>query len=251
MNHSNEIRIKIDSPKGRPTQLSDFSNVCATLRACLTHIGRCLGTDSPSFAVSDLACASATVAVRPMNGDVDIAQTFNQTVQSLEDGTGVDSRLDFAAVRAFAGFSTAIRNKDVRLSVGGLPLTESYSSHLSELLEPQAPAMGSVSGRLEAVSIHGRNKFTLYTPIVGEDVDCRFDPTTLSEVLSAVGRKVTVCGTLYYALTKIFPVRVDVDSFEVTPEDSELSSLLDAKGALAGSNQSALDSQQAMRDEWN
>ncbi len=250
MSDSDEIRIKIDPPKGHHAQLSDFSNVCATLRSCLTHIGRCIGSTA-TFAISDLSCGSAILAVAPVDKNNDVAQTFNKTIHSLETGKAVDSRLDFAALKSFNGFCAAINNENVRISVAGLRLTKSYSANLSHLLEPQSPALGSVSGRLEAVSVHGCNKFTLYTPLAGEEVDCRFDSSDLRDVLDAVGHGVTVFGTLYYARTKTFPVRVDVDSFEVTPNDSVFASLLDARGSLAGDPQSALDSQRAMRNEWN
>ena len=251
MSEAEEIRIKLEPPEGQRAQLSDFSNVCNALRSCLKHVGRCLGCDYASFAISDLACGSAVVAVVPTNGSTDIAHTFNQTIRFLEEGRAVDSRLDFSALRAFEGFRSTIRNRDLQISVSGLRLTESYSSTLAHLLEPQSPARGSVSGRLEAVSVHGRNEFTLYMPIASEEVDCRFAPEVLRDVLDAVGHNVTVFGTLYYARTKVFPVRINVDSFQVTPSNTDLASLLDAKGILAGPPRSALESQQAMRDEWN
>jgi hypothetical protein len=69
-------------------------------------------------------------------------------------------------------------------------------------------------------------------------------------VLEAVDRQVTVFGTLHYAQSKIYPVRVDVDDFAIIESDSELPTLLDAKGILPppSADNPLLD--RSFSDEW-
>jgi hypothetical protein len=133
------------------------------------------------------------------------------------------------------------------MSISGIVLTSAFASHLAELLEPVSPALGSVSGRLDALSVHNQDRFTLYPLIVGEDVECFFKRPDLKKVLDAVGRRVTVFGRLHYAKTKAFPVKVDVEEFHVEPPDSELPSLLKARGMLRNTT----TNQRAWRDDWD
>jgi len=251
MGNPANVRIKITPPKNSHASLADFSNVCSTLRSCLNHIGRCLGQPGAEFEISNLQMGSALVEVAQTGPGVEITDTFNRTIDSLQHGREIDKRLDFQAIKAFKGFNSVINKESIQISIGGTSLTASYVGNLELILEPQSPALGSVSGRLEAVSVHRGDKFTLYTTIAGEDVDCSFREELLPEVLRAVGRKVTAFGSLYYATTKIFPVRIDVESFQVEPEDDELDSLLDVENRLNLSHEASIEIQRKARDEWN
>ena len=70
----------------------------------------------------------------------------------------------------------------------------------------------------------------------------------LSEVLKAVGRKVTVYGIVKYAKAKVLPASIDVDSFIVEPDDTLLPNLLDARGLLRDAL--TQPDSEAWRNEW-
>jgi hypothetical protein len=253
MRSSPRISVDLDVAGGRPP-LSDFSSVCATLRTCLSQVSRAVTDAEVEFEICDLRLGSAILEVIPVaNGTPeavlqDIEDLFLGTVHSIQNGLPLDRRLDFQAVRAFVGFGNAVKKNGVSLSVGGTRLTAAYVTHLSDLLEAESPAAGSASGTLEAVSIHKGHRFFLYPPAEGEKIECRFNQSGLRDVLNAIGKKVTVFGTLHYAKTKTFPVLIDVESFVEEPDDATLPTLLRAIGLLGDvtSNEDA----GAWRNEW-
>lgn len=252
MASSHKITLKLSSAPGEQDKrapLYDFSNICGALRNCLKHVGRCVGKEDVDFAISDLSYGSACLEAEPVSSTGnEVAYLFNDTMVAIEDGRDLDPRLDFSAINCFTGFNGAIRNSRIVVEVARRSLSSNYVTNLNRLLEPTSPALGSVSGRLEVVNMHNDNKFVLYPPMHGEEVVCKFKDSDLEGVLLAVGEKrhVTVYGTLYYAKSKAFPVRVDVDSFLAEPLDETLPTLLDAKGIL----QLPVDHNALLGGEW-
>jgi hypothetical protein len=255
MTDPGRITVVLKGPRGL-AELSDFANLIANLRQCLKNVCRCIvGTDDVDFDVSDLGISSATLTVTPVPNGVaapllsDVSRVVNGTVKALESGGELDDRLDYPAIRAFYQFSSIVRKHGTRLAIGDTWLSGSYVARIAALTEPDTQAMGSVSGRLEKFSIHKGNKFTLYPPISGEEVECEFDRGELENVLKAVDHTVTVYGILHYAKSKAFPSRVEVTSFEVLPDSDMLPTLLTACGSM----HSSIPSEQLireMRDEW-
>jgi hypothetical protein len=253
MANSKKLVVDLKGPKQKRAPLSDFSTVCNSLHACLKGIGRCIGKGAPEFDISDLHMGSAVMAIEPdtaKEGAIEIANLFRDTIAALEEGQAVDKRLDYSALHCFRGFSGVARKEGVTLKIGTVKLTENYANNLAALLDPASAALGSVSGRLETFTLHNQNKFILYPAITGEEVDCIFQRKDLPRVLEAVDRQVTVFGTLHYAQSKIYPVRVDVDDFAIIESDSELPTLLDAKGILPppSADNPLLD--RSFSDEW-
>jgi len=248
------IAVDLKGPKSSRAQLSDFSTVCTSLHACLKNIGRSIGKKSPEFGISDLRMGSALMAVQPesKNGEgFEIASLFENTVTALEQGQQVDRRLDYAALHCFRGFAGIARSRESSLTIAGVTLSDSFADNLAALLDPISTALGSVSGKLEAFTVHRQRVFTLYPPMSQEEVDCSFNRSELARVLDAVDKQVTVYGTLHYAQSKIFPVRVDVDDFEIVDSDEKLPNLLDAKGMLPplSADNPLLD--RKFSDEWH
>jgi hypothetical protein len=189
-------------------------------------------------------------AVMEVDGAAEITALFRDTITALEHGQTVDKRLDYAALHCFSGFSGIAKNEKTTLKIGNVTLTENFADNLTALLQPATQSMGSVSGRLETVTVHNQMKFVLFPSLPGEDVDCIFDKAVLPRVLDAVGKQVTVYGTLHYAHSKIYPVRVDVQDFTIVESEDELPTLLDAKGTLPplSTDNPLLD--RSFSDEW-
>jgi hypothetical protein len=236
MPNSPEISMDL---KGGATHLSDFTVICSALRSSLNGVARCVTNhDEIECEVSELSKASAHLTVLPLaNGIADaavveVSRLYTATLHALEHGKPVDSRLDFRAISAFNLFSGVAKNANVTLDIGGVRLTKRFAETVAALLVADDSAYGSVSGRLETVTIHNQSKFTLFPPVKGEEVDCHFADSELKKVLDSVGHYVTVYGNLFYAKTKSFPVRVDVASYEELPVEDLLPTLLDCRGSL-------------------
>lgn len=252
MAKSKKLTVNLKGPKPKKAPLSEFSTVCNSLYACLKNLGRCIGKKS-EFAVSDLRMGSAVMEIEPdaaKEGAIEVVDLFRDTISALEQGRQIDNRLDYGALSCFRGFVGVARSTDVSLKIGTVTLTNDFADNLSALLDPVSKSKGSVSGRLEAIMLHRQRVFKLYPPITQEEIDCNFQHSELARVLDAVEKQVTVFGTLHYAQTKIFPVRVDVDDFEIVERDTSIPSLLEAKGLLSNisTDNPLLDGN--FSDEW-
>lgn len=103
-------------------------------------------------------------------------------------------------------------------------------------------SLGSVKGRL----ILNSGKYELH-PIPDEVVQLEFS----GEIEPPVGKKLMIYGECVFQESKGFPLSVEVHSFDILPEDSELPSLLDLKGCLEGiSDIDSVDMQRQLREEW-
>ena len=229
-----EIKIqKTDSPT-QHIELRDFVSSCAALQKSISNVGRCVVGKPVVFEVDQLEIGSARVGVGAIRSEsaknaILVANVLKETLQAIENNARIDERLDYQALKAFDAFSSVInRGHDI---VGqNLKLTNRFVTHLNLLLENEDPALGSVTGLLEIVDVHGSsNKFTLFTDAHNERVSCVFKDDDLPKILQAVKKKVTVYGTVFYSQRKIFPSRVEVDTFEVLPDDVNLSTLLEFK----------------------
>ena len=229
-----EIKVVKDSSPAQHIELRDFVSTCAALQKSVENIGRCVGK-RVKYTVGTLEVGSAVVGLdamndRNVNDCVLVASLFKRTLQSIERGSSdIDERIDYQALKAFDSFSQVI-NRGHTIAGQRLKLTSRFVTHLAALLENEDPALGSVTGTLEIVDVHGAaNQFSLFTSVHNERVNCVFNDDDLSEILKAIRKQVTVYGTVYYSQRKVFPSRVEVESFEVHPDNSSLSNLLEFK----------------------
>lgn len=126
-----------------------------------------------------------------------------------------------------------------------------WSHGRSVLISMIPPALGSVSGMVEQLDVHGKHTFVLYPPVPGIEITCRFHKKDFEKVHAAVKKHVTVYGLLTYGLGQSFPVAVRVDAIEQEPDDSELPSLIDMEGMLDGEGIGESNSViRSLRDEW-
>jgi len=256
MNTTAAITIELSGPRGS-AELSDLANVVVALRSCLKHLCRCLiGSDKVEYDISDLRYGSAVLVAEPVQKPgipdevlLEVSRTLNKTFVALEFGGELDHRLDYSSIRAISAFSSIVKKPGSSLSIGQTRLTKKFVERISFLLEPDSESLGSVTGRLEEFSIHNGNRFTLYPPIAGEEVDCIFNRNDLANVLKAVDRNVIVYGMLRYTKSKAFPVSVTVDTFDVLPDADTLPTLLNTCGSLCFP-ETSINQIRELRNEW-
>lgn len=249
------LSLSLSGPR-KVASLDDFATALAAFRSSLLNVYRCAtGIDDAEYDISDLKLGSAVIEAEPIaefaaHGPL-VAALYEDTVDALQSGRSLDPRIDFQTVSAFGKFSAIAKKKGVSLSVGRITITKAYSERIAELLRPESSARGSVSGRLEGISIHGKSRFILYPPVRGEQIDCIFDRDDLPSVAEALGSTVTVYGQLWYAHNKAFPVRVNVDGFDIEPSDDELPTLLDACGIMQDYPGESTQLIREARSEWD
>ncbi len=227
------IKLVRDEDPNSHVDFEDFASFLNAIRNSVSHVKRCVGGSEIKYEVDGLSLGSAAVGItakRSADFDietaVDIFKTYTRTLKAIEGGNDVDERLDYGAIKSFSGFATVI-NRGNKISDDKFSITSRFATHLKSMLEKESPARGSVSGRLEQVSIHKKHAFTLYPPIHGESIECTFDNEILPKVLEAVGRHVTVFGELFYSQRKVFPSKVIAESFEIHPVKDSSKKLLE------------------------
>ena len=66
----------------------------------------------------------------------------------------------------------------------------------AERLLARSTTIGAIEGRLEALNIHDRPRFTVYDAVTGAGTACFFGDELLKEVVGSVGAKVLVAGKI-------------------------------------------------------
>lgn len=90
-------------------------------------------------------------------------------------------------------------------------LSEKASDNMRSLLPIQRKTIGSVEGKLEAISIHNKKRFVVYDALTKKAINCDFnDKAMLDEVKDVLGARVLVSGIVHWN-AKSEAKRVDVD----------------------------------------
>lgn len=113
-------------------------------------------------------------------------------------------------------------------------LTKTYPGQVKEILGPDTRELGNVSGRLERVSVRGRNKFDIYPAVGPKKVTCIFPERLLEKVASGLGKYVTVEGMLHFKRWDRLPYKVVVRDLPIVHEKRGAVSLLDIRGLQPG-----------------
>ena len=99
-------------------------------------------------------------------------------------------------------------------------VTHKAADNVVRLMRPESRGLGSVTGRLEAVNLHGtRPKFNIYDELTRRPVSGYFDQGSLEAVREALGKRMRLSG-MVIRNAKGQPIRV---------EDPELASLAEVR----------------------
>jgi len=143
--------------------------------------------------------------------------------------------LDYADLEAFSKIGKTVGKTTAEVSIQGngalVSLQDGLKSHVKRILGKPLYYTGSVSGLLQYVDIHGEaNKFFLY-PVSGtQRVECHFSKKDVREVLRHIDRYLKVTGRLKYYRKATHAHEVNVDQYEVFPEESDLPKFSDLRG---------------------
>lgn len=91
-------------------------------------------------------------------------------------------------------------------------VTHQSAENLKQLLPIRRQSLGSISGKLEAISIRRRKKFVVYHTLTNKAVSCEFQgDDTLRLVADMLGERVKVDGVVHFN-GKGEPVRVEMET---------------------------------------
>lgn len=95
-------------------------------------------------------------------------------------------------------------------------VSQSAAQTIRELLPIRRSAIGSVEGKLEAISIHRGPTFIVYQGLTNKAIRCAFDGSDvmMETVKSILGKRVVASGIVHSNI-KAEPMRVDVEDIRV------------------------------------
>ena len=113
-------------------------------------------------------------------------------------------------------------------SPGSEPVSVSQrlAANAADLLPKGHDELGTITGRLEGLSIHGRYSFCVWDVASNQKVDCLFTEDGYQEAHSLVGRRMDVSGRIHYSSAGI-PLRVYVEETRLLPDHDTVSEVLD------------------------
>ncbi len=120
-------------------------------------------------------------------------------------------------------------------------LGHQFEISIDRILGEDITSVGSISGFLDAINVHGVRHFHIYPLIGPTKVLCVFPEKLLSDVRKGLKRHVNVSGVLRYKMNEAFPHQIDVESIEALPLAEELPTLRSLRG-IAPEATGALDS---------
>ncbi len=109
-------------------------------------------------------------------------------------------------------------------------LTRNTGENAKEALNPRYTASGSVVGRLDVVSVHRGQQFTVYDEIDRRPVKGSFPDELLEMVKEALGRRVLAAGIVRRNGARQM-VSVLVETLEILPDESDLPRVADLVGS--------------------
>lgn len=181
--------------------------------------------ETPEIPISELAPAVQVIVdgIRALNEGAVRPPHFNDTA--------MEKARDLATV-------LGDRVRALRFYSDGAPpadFTPKVAANVTIALhEDQYESLGTVEGRLEAVSVHDKKYFNVYRDLDGTKVQCLFAASEIpaDEIGAAIGSRVAVFGILTSRESGRV-VRVKVQNLEVFPDPEHLPSFEDVAGIVS------------------
>ena len=111
-------------------------------------------------------------------------------------------------------------------------VTRKIAANVDALIGADYKSLGTVEGRLRAITEAGGVHFVVQDPITHNSVRCYFEEDSVEEYMKAFRRRVAVYGEIKHRRDGV-PVSISVQDFRVLRESNELPKAKDVKGILA------------------
>jgi len=225
--------------RGFVSAIENWMKVLDDLDSAISHEPQ----GSLDWFVVDLSMGSLAVEVESRskvedkNVGPDVAGAFLTGIQQVERAEASPpylSELGMKSMRRLvrlvgregaAGFTVTHLDRRVEVSARA-------SANIDQFIRVQQHSIGSVEGRLETISVHGRKpRFIVYHGLTRKAITCKFEGTEwLERAKDALGRRVNVLGEVHYNV-KAEPLRVEPEELRVLRERDELPTTADISGS--------------------
>lgn len=239
-NNFPHITIRVKSEDG-PVPVDAFLTALRNLKKIASEVDRALHVEDKEHGwnITGLQMGSAVLTISPQTEDVrEAAQrvdTIYKGMQAVQDGSSERpqnfSDAALTALKAIGAVSTHYDNKVnvfVENTVSAVAVNTQTVEHIDEWLGGKRDSTGSVEGKLLAISLHGKMKFSIYDK-AGHQIHCSFPDTMLLDVKRALGERVCIRGKVTYRADGV-PISVKATFLKEFPDSSKLPQVEDMVG---------------------
>lgn len=238
---------EIDSGKLR---LEEFMQGLIAITEALKETERRLGGYGKSkiqYKIVHLSQESpATITVEPILEVVskdamrvsprETINTFVSNLSMIRRLKMIPENLDYESLQKYRQVGelrkTHISHITIKNGRKKVEIDEKFRKNIAKAIGEDEYEEGSLSGILETINIHGKNKFYIY-PIIGpKKILCVFPTEMKNDVKKALYERVEVEGTLRYKSWDRFPYAINVKRIEIYPSDDNLPTFSELVGVL-------------------
>ena len=237
--------------EGQPDTIpgSAFAHVLVDSLLILGDVGKAITRRSASEIggyLRDLKISSAAVTLvsRPTEevGDPilqDISAAYVDGLRIAETGESLPPYFSDASLKHLSDMSKPLGREAgaliARTGNGVHParVTSQTGRNLKKLRAPSSRAIGSATGALDLISLHGKPKFQVYDEVSNRPVTCIFSEGELDQIKAALSKRVTVNGTVVRN-AKGQPIRIESPEIRILLDGPLLSRLVGIDPGFTG-----------------
>ncbi len=244
-NHTDKtITIQLLEAGSADLRLDDFLEELGTLRIALRETERLVSGREPSlyFRIRRLQKSSPAVieleAVTDAQDDRSKPEFASLVVRSFATNLRLISKsklprkIDIQALESYRDLALPIEKHslEVKIQTGNhsVLLNRNFRQVLEAVMGSDEVSYGSVSGKIEAINLHNRNRFWLYPTLGARRIRGKFKVKDRKRFKAGVDEYVTVYGWLRYKTWDKYPYAVFADDIQV--HDTAVPTLRELKG---------------------
>lgn len=160
--------------------------------------------------------------------------TFLSDLSLIKTRKRVPENLDYHGLQKYVEISdlkkTHISNIMIRNGHKRVNVDDKFRKNITQAIGKDEYEDGSLTGKLETINIHGKNKFYIYPILGAKKVQCIFPPEIKEQVKQALDERIEVEGVLRYKNWDKFPYAINVKNINIYPNDDKLSTFSELVG---------------------
>jgi hypothetical protein len=223
------ITIKLEGEDDGDLRLGEFIEELSGIRNALKRTQRLVlksdaqAVDYKVVNLTHSSPATVTVAITsrdPVYADTPrrISRRFTSTLRLVRTAHRYAERIDTKTLEAFKSISSPTNKHVARITVTGernqsVEIDRQFDRSLSRLLDGDERERDELVGRVERVDIHNKNQFDIYPAVGPERVRCSAPNGLQDQVISAIGKTVSVAGWALYRKDAPFPYACELKRF--------------------------------------
>ena len=170
------------------------------------------GREGLEWRIADLRMGSANFAIAPVTQSPESADGASQIIGAALEGIAIvessprrPPHFTDQALRDVKELTKAANGASNRLSIFGggaarrqVAVSQRLVAHVDELIGTKSVAVGSLEGRLEALTVHGSIAFSIYDSITNRRISCGCSRETLNAAIEHFDKRVSVSGEIRF-----------------------------------------------------